>query len=48
MFVSFKDFIFVLSLHPTWGLNLQPGDQELPTPPTEPGGAPQMYFFNIV
>lgn len=38
----FYDFIFKKSLHPVWGLNLHPQDQESHAPPTEPARHPRL------
>ena len=41
----FQDFIFKQSLHPTWGSNSQPRDQESHALPTKPVRCPSKWAF---
>ena len=47
--VSLK-ILFFYFLHPTWGLNMPPQDQESHAPPTEPAGYSRSFclFFGLV
>ena len=42
-----KNFIFKLSLQPTWGSNSEPQDQGLHILPTEPAGCPDDSFLKF-
>lgn len=44
----FEDFIFKSSLCPTWGLNLQPQDQESRAQPTESTRRPLLSVFIVL
>ena len=47
LFIIFYFCIFKQSLHPRWGVTLQPWDQEWSAPPTEPARHPYLSSFKV-